>query len=124
MSASKVFVSPSRTATNGETEGLPTTNLEAASLGLPTVSTFHSGIPEAMIDGETGLLCREGDRASLARNIHRLLSDDAFRDRLGRQARRHVETHFDLEKQTRVLEDLYDAVARLGTSRSREAEDG
>jgi glycosyltransferase involved in cell wall biosynthesis len=121
MAESKVFVSPSRTAANGEAEGLPTTILEAASLGLPTVSTFHSGIPEAVIDGDTGLLCPEGDRPALARSIHRLLADDALRTRLGQQARRHAETHFDLEKQTQVLEEIYEAVARLDTHGSQPA---
>jgi glycosyltransferase involved in cell wall biosynthesis len=112
MVASRVFVSPSKTAPNGDTEGLPTTILEAASLGVPAVSTHHSGIPEAVLDGETGLLSAEGDRAALADNIRRLLTDDGLRTRLGRAARTHVEAHFDLAKQTLLLEDLYDTVAR------------
>ena len=111
MAESKVFVSPSKTAPNGDTEGLPTTVLEAGSLGLPTVSTYHSGIPEAVVHGETGLLCAEGDRPALARHIEQLLTDDALRIRLGRQARRHTETHFDLHQQTRLLEELYDTAA-------------
>ena len=106
---------PSRTASDGETEGLPTTILESAALGRPAVSTFHSGIPEAVVDGGTGLLCPEGDRASLARAVRRLLTDDELRVRLGRQARRHVETHFDLGRQTRILEDLYEAITRPGS---------
>ncbi len=111
MAESKVFVSPSKTAPNGDTEGLPTTVLEAGSLGLPTVSTYHSGIPEAVVHGETGLLCAEGDRAALARHIEQLLTDDALRIRLGRQARRHTEAHFDLHRQTRLLEELYETAA-------------
>ncbi len=111
MAESKIFVSPSKTAPNGDTEGLPTTVLEAGSLGLPTVSTCHSGIPEAVVHGETGLLCAEGDRPALARHIEQLLTDDALRIRLGRQARRHTETHFDLHRQTRLLEELYDSAA-------------
>ena len=111
MAESRIFVSPSKTASNGDAEGLPTTILEAASLGLPTISTYHSGIPEAVVHGETGLLCKEGDRSSLAGSIQQLLTDDALRTRLGRQARRHVEDHFDLTKQTRLLEELYETVA-------------
>ena len=67
---------------------------------------------EAVAHGETGLLCGEGDRLGLARNIQPLLSDEALRDRLGRQARHRVEQRFDLARQTRVLEDLYDTAAR------------
>ncbi|MGI5211555.1 glycosyltransferase [Plantactinospora sp. CA-290183] len=111
MAESRIFVSPSKTASDGDSEGLPTTILEAASLGLPTVSTRHSGIPEGVVHGETGLLGAEGDRAALARHIRQLLTDDALRTRLGDQARRHVAAHFDLRKQTALLEELYDEAA-------------
>jgi glycosyltransferase involved in cell wall biosynthesis len=111
MAESRMFVSPSKTASDGDAEGLPTTILEAASLGLPTISTYHSGIPETVVHGGTGLLSKEGDRSSLAANIRQLLTDDALRTRLGRQARRHAEAHFDLRKQTRLLEELYEWVA-------------
>ncbi|GIG90957.1 glycosyltransferase [Plantactinospora endophytica] len=111
LAESKIFVSPSKTASDGDAEGLPTTILEAASLGLPTVSTYHSGIPEAVLPGETGLLGAEGDRAALAGNIRQLLADDELRTRLGGQARRYVVEHFDLHKQTRLLEKLYESVA-------------
>jgi colanic acid/amylovoran biosynthesis glycosyltransferase len=110
MVESRIFVAPSRTAADGDAEGLPTTILEAASLGLPTVSTRHSGIPEAVVHGETGLLGAEGDRSALAAHIRRLLADEHLRTRLGEQARRHVEDHFDLVRQTRLLEDIYDSV--------------
>jgi glycosyltransferase involved in cell wall biosynthesis len=110
LAASKVLAAPSRTAADGDAEGLPSTVLEAASLGLPTVATHHSGIPEAVVHGETGLLCAERDTSALAADIARLLADDALRDRLGAAARRHVEAHFDLAKQTALLEDVYDAV--------------
>lgn len=114
MAQSRVFASPSKTAPNGDTEGLPTTILEAASHGLPAVSTFHSGIPEAVVDGETGLLCAEGDQNALAANLRRILTEDGLRDRLGAAARAHVEANFDLAKQTLLLEDLYDSVATAG----------
>jgi len=110
LAESKVFVSPSKTAPNGDTEGLPTTILEAGSMGLPTISTYHSGIPEAVVHGETGLLCREGDRAALAAAIRRVLTDDELRARLGSQARRHTEAHFDLDEQTGRLQELYESV--------------
>jgi glycosyltransferase involved in cell wall biosynthesis len=117
VAASRVFVAPSKTAANGDTEGLPTTILEAASLGVPTVSTVHSGIPEAVLHGETGILCAEGARSEIAAGIRRLLADDDLRTQMGRQARGHVQSHFDIRRQTRVLEDIYDSVverSRLG----------
>lgn len=116
MAESKVLVSPSKTAADGDSEGLPTTILEAASLGIPTVSTCHSGIPEAVVHGETGLLCEEGDREALARNIRAILADDSLRTRLGAQARHRVETLFDLGKETLRLERLYDLAAGWGNA--------
>ena len=112
MAGAKVFASPSKTAPDGDSEGLPTTILEAAARGVPVVSTRHSGIPEAVVHGETGLLGAEGDRVALAAHLRLLLSDADLRERLGRRAREHVEEHFDLAVQTRRLEDLYDLVTR------------
>lgn len=62
------------------------------------------------MDGETGLLCNEGDRPALAEHIGRLLADEDLRVRLGRQARRHIAAHFDVGIQADILEDLYDSV--------------
>ncbi|GIF47024.1 glycosyltransferase involved in cell wall biosynthesis [Asanoa ferruginea] len=110
LAAAHVFASPSKTAANGDAEGLPTTILEAQRLGVPVVSTYHGGIPEAVSHGETGLLVAEGDPAGLADCIRRLLADEQLRVRLGSQARRNAEAHFDLATQTRLLEDLYESV--------------
>jgi colanic acid/amylovoran biosynthesis glycosyltransferase len=110
LGASRILAAPSRTAPDGDTEGLPTTILEAAALGLPVVATRHSGIPEAVTDGGTGLLGAEGDRPALAANLARLLADEGLRDRLGQQARRRAMDRFDVVTQTRRLEDLYDEV--------------
>jgi colanic acid/amylovoran biosynthesis glycosyltransferase len=107
VAASRMLVTPSRTAADGDSEGLPTTIIEAAALGIPAVSTRHSGIPEAVLDGRTGLLGPERDPAALAANITRLLTDEDLRRRLGRAAREHVEAHFDLRKQSVLLEEIY-----------------
>lgn len=108
LAASRLLAAPSRTARDGDEEGLPTTILEAAAMGLPVVATRHSGIPEAVRDGETGLLADEGDVAGLAAHLSTLLKDDDLRTRMGAAGRAHVEQHFDLAKQSARLEDLYD----------------
>jgi colanic acid/amylovoran biosynthesis glycosyltransferase len=108
LAASRMLAAPSRTAADGDTEGLPTTIVEAAAMGLPVVATRHSGIPEAVLDGETGLLSPEGDRSALAANLRRLLDDADLRDRLGKQARENALANFDLAVQSRRLELLYD----------------
>ena len=62
-----VFVQHSMTdPETGDEEGLPASIQEAMANGLAVVSTRHSGIPEAVIEGETGLLCDEGDARGMA----------------------------------------------------------
>jgi glycosyltransferase involved in cell wall biosynthesis len=111
LRASRMLAAPSRTARDGDSEGLPTTVLEAAALGLPVVATRHSGIPEAVRHGETGLLSAEADPAALAGNITRLLADGPLRARLGARGRAYVSAQFDLTRQSARLEALYDRVS-------------
>jgi colanic acid/amylovoran biosynthesis glycosyltransferase len=62
-----VFVQHSMTdPETGDEEGLPAAIQEAMANGLAVVSTRHSGIPEAVLEGETGLLCAEGDAGAMA----------------------------------------------------------
>lgn len=67
LSECGVFVQHSVTdPETGDEEGLPAAIQEAMAHGLAVVSTRHSGIPEAVLEGETGLLCDEGDVAGMA----------------------------------------------------------
>ncbi|GAA0470631.1 glycosyl transferase family 1 [Actinoplanes capillaceus] len=116
LAESRMLAAPSKTAPDGDTEGLPTTILEAGALGLPVVATRHSGIPEAVVDGETGLLVPEADPRSLGAALAHLLGDAGLRRRLGARARAHVATHFDLNTQTSRLEDLYDQAVHTSPS--------
>jgi colanic acid/amylovoran biosynthesis glycosyltransferase len=110
MQAAQVFCLPSVTASNGDTEGLPTVILEALAMGLPTVTTASAGNPEAVTDGETGLLVPERDEAALARALMRLLRDEALRRRFALAARQAMVTDFDAARQARTLEGLYTQV--------------
>ena len=96
-------------------EGLPLSILEAMAAGLPVVASSVGGIPEVVIDGETGLLVPPGDPQSLAAAIERLLADPALRRRLGEAGRIRVAEHFDLAAVHRAHLDLYRGVlARAG----------
>ena len=111
MERASVLCLPSVTARNGLTEGLPITLIEAQSMGLPVVSTLHSGNPDAVRDGETGLLVPERDVGALASALNRLLDDASLRSRMSDAAASHVRAHFDLRKQTAILETIYDRTA-------------
>ncbi len=109
------FVMPSVRTPAGNTEGLPISILEAMATGLPCVATRHGGIPEAIRDGETGLLCEEHDVAGLTVALCRVLEDGALRAGLAMRARAEVEAHYDLHRLTETLEAHYDrAVASFG----------
>lgn len=93
-----VFVLPSLVTENGDREGLPVVLMEALAFGVPVVSTATSGIPELVVNEQTGLLVPPADAQALARAMVRLMRDEALRKRLSREGRRKVEAEFDLEK--------------------------
>lgn len=107
MRSARCLAVPSRTARNGDAEGLPTVLAEAMSIGLPVVSTRHSGIPELVREGHDGLLAPEGDAETLAEHLLRVCRDDACAGRLRQAARSRVEASFNLRAQTDKLEQCY-----------------
>jgi glycosyltransferase involved in cell wall biosynthesis len=78
-------------------EGLPTVLLEAMACGKAVVSTAVSGALDVIEDGVNGLLVPVGSPERLASAVCHLLSDAQLRARLGRAARRTVETRFSWE---------------------------
>jgi colanic acid/amylovoran biosynthesis glycosyltransferase len=108
MSRARVFCTPSVTASNGTVEALALVAVEAQAMGLPVAGFRSGGIPEAVADGQTGLLAPEGDGVALAAHIEALLTDEALWNRLSAGAAARVRERFDLHRQTAVLEDLYD----------------
>ena len=115
MNRVKLLALPSVTARDGDSEGLPTVLLEAQSMGLPVVGTRHSGIPEALVEGQTGYLVDERDSESLADRLNTLLSNPERLISFGVNARAHVCDSFDLRRQTKKLESLYDLVTDEAT---------
>lgn len=80
---------PSRSA-----DPFPTTVLEAGVRGLPVVCTRRGGMPEAVVEGETGVLAMAEDPASLAEALTPLLDDAGRRRAMGEAARRHIRNRF------------------------------
>lgn len=79
-------------------EGLGTALLDAGLAGLAVVGTTAGGIPEVVVDGETGLLVPPRDPAALAGAIDRLVGDEALRRRLGRAASARVASRFTVDR--------------------------
>jgi glycosyltransferase involved in cell wall biosynthesis len=94
MAEASIFVQHSVTAPNGDTEGLPVAILEAMAGAIPVVSTRHAGIPEAVIEGETGLLVDEHDVEGMAKSIAMLLADPVRGEKMGNAGRDRVLAQF------------------------------
>lgn len=101
VAALDVFVLPSLW------EGMPYALLEAMSLGVAVVASRVGGCPEAVVDGQTGLLVEPGDARALGEAIGSLLRDPAERMRMGERGRERVGELFALERMIAGLEHLY-----------------
>jgi glycosyltransferase involved in cell wall biosynthesis len=94
MRRARLFAQHSIEAPSGDSEGTPVSILEAGASGLPVVSTYHGGIPDVVIDNETGLLVQERNVAGMATQMLRLLRDPALAVAIGRAARQRIKLHF------------------------------
>lgn len=92
-----MFVLACKPDANGDMDGIPVVLMEAMSQQVPVVSTRLSGIPELVIDGETGLLADPGDPAGLADQIGRLLAAPALGQSLAMRGAAHVRAEFGQE---------------------------
>lgn len=102
----RAFVQHSLVASDGDSEGSPVAVMEAQLSGLPVVATHHAGIPEVVVDGETGLLVDEGDVAGMAIAMTRLIDDPALAARLGDCGRRRIEEGFTIDHHLRQVSGL------------------
>ncbi len=96
-----LLVMPSK-AHGNSVEGLGIALLEAQHFGCPVIGTRSGGIPEALRDYESGLLCDEGS-AGLAGALARLLADGTLRDSMGRAGARFVRDSFSWKGNVREL---------------------
>jgi glycosyltransferase involved in cell wall biosynthesis len=88
-------------------EGMPISVLEAMAAGLPVVASAVGGVPELVLDGETGRLVPPGDPPALAGALRPLLADAQLRRRLGDAGRVRVHERFDLGPFRRAHVELY-----------------
>jgi len=101
MSAMDIFVLSS------DSEGMSLTLLEAMSSGLPVVATAVGGNVSTIVDGDTGLLVRQGDVRDMAETIERLIRSKNERVRMGEKARRHVLEKYSEEYMITRYVELY-----------------
>jgi len=91
-----VLLAPSVTASDGDMEGIPVVLMEAMAMGLPVLTTHHSGIPELVDDGVNGVLVPEHDVDGLSRAMMVLIDDPTVWSRMGHAGRTTVERDFNI----------------------------
>jgi glycosyltransferase involved in cell wall biosynthesis len=109
-----LFVLPSIIASDGSRDGIPNVILEAMAMELPVISTHVSAIPEAVVHQDTGILVPPQRSRTLADSIMHLWRHPEERLRLGKRGRKRVEQLFELERNTRLLVDLFETALRQG----------
>ncbi|MDG1818368.1 MAG: glycosyltransferase [Porticoccaceae bacterium] len=96
MRSGDIYCLPCVWADDGDVDGLPQMLMEAMACGVPVVSTKLVGIPDLIVDGETGLLAEPNNSDDLADKLQQLIDNDALQGRLSQNGRQQVERFFDL----------------------------
>jgi colanic acid/amylovoran biosynthesis glycosyltransferase len=111
IAASDAFILCSKTGADGDKEGIPVVLMEAMAMGLPCVSTKHSGIPEVIPDECHWLLAEEGNAADIAVKIEQLINSPASElAKLIELGRKKIEREFNLETEVAKLKTIYSAI--------------
>lgn len=102
-----LFVLPCRITADGDRDGLPNVLVEAQSQRLACISTPISGIPELIVDGETGVLVPSEDADALAKAIASLGRDTGLRQKLAAAGEARVRSAFDMHSGLTQLASLF-----------------
>jgi colanic acid/amylovoran biosynthesis glycosyltransferase len=114
LSRAHILIAASLTAGNQDEEGIPNVLKEAMAVGIPVVATRHSGIPELVDDGVSGMLVPERDTAALVGRIHHLFTHPDEWAALGANGRAKIEREFDIEHLNNRFVELLDGLRSKG----------
>ena len=103
---SSIVCIPSKRASSGDAEGLPMVCIEAQLSACAVVATRHAGIPECILNNETGYLVEENDHIALANRLKDLLRSSETITKFGQNGEINSKKMFDLQKQSKSLETI------------------
>lgn len=106
LSKGFAFVQHSITALNGDQEGTPVAILEASAAGLPVIATIHAGIPDVIIDGQTGFLVEQHDVDAMAQKMLQILENKSFAQQMGKKGKERIKANFSQERHMGVIDQL------------------
>jgi colanic acid/amylovoran biosynthesis glycosyltransferase len=104
---SDIFVLPSITGSDGNSEGQGLVLQEAQAMQLPVLATLHNGIPEGVKDGISGYLVPERDIDQMAIKMKKLIDHPTIREEMGKEGRAFVIEKFDNNQLGKKLEEIY-----------------
>src|SRR5262249_29160085 len=108
LAAADIFLHPSVTAADGDSEGgAPTTILEAQAVGGPAVATHHADIAYGVRGGGSALLGRRRDCPGLGGALAGLIDHPERWAAMGEAGRRHVAAYHDIDREALRLEECY-----------------
>ena len=115
LRAASVFVLASKTGEGGDTEGTPVSILEAATIGLPIVTTIHAGIPQLLPphSARAAMLRPEGDGEGISAAILLLATDPGLRGEWGEACRAFVRAAHSASAHVRELTDTLESLAEV-----------
>ena len=104
MGAFDVFVHPALA------EGLGVATLKAAAAGVPVIGFNAGGLPEAVVDGETGILVSPENVEELRAAIATLIDDDDLRHRMGAAGQQRMQSEFSIDTMADKHDEFYESV--------------
>ncbi len=107
-----VFAAPYIIGKDGNRDGLPTVLLEAMALGTPCVGTDVTGIPELIRHEQTGLIVPQENPQALALALQKLLENSALRVKFATEARKLMESEFDIHTNAALLRQLFQSASK------------
>jgi len=106
-----IFILPSATSKDGDMEGQGLVLQEAQAMGVPVLSTLHNGIPDGVLDGESGILVPEKDAESLAKALIQLMTNHDLRASMGKVGAAFVRNHYDIPLLSQLWIELYKEIS-------------
>lgn len=107
LNKADILLAPSVTSKSGDQEGIPVVLIEAMAMGLPVVSTQHSGIPELVENGVSGYLVAERDVNALADEINYLIQHPQDWADMGQEGRSKIESFYNIDQLNDQLVAIY-----------------
>lgn len=107
LDKSHIFLLPSRTAPDGNEEGIANALKEAMAMGLITIGTWHAGTSELITDGVSGFLVQEKSICQLTNVIDYIIEHPEIWESIGYAARKKVENEFETKKSIEKLEKIF-----------------